>query len=255
MKYLINFLIFVCLISCSSGGGNNKSGISRAKKYYELTDHSGKFTMIRETGKAKKSNDLVVITTILPLEGNEKKPLEKSITISTPGMLNKIPVYRPRLSNYFIWFEDSKEKYFTKMSVNITTRSIDISMKSPEEKWNGNRSIPFPAGSGVFCFFNQIIECVKRTNFFQEAIKQGDGNMNFHVIWDGYPYVQEQLLGIPDRIFEPVTMVYEKNEKKNFYQFTLKVAGQAIFYFLDKDFNMVKKFWTTQGVSIIKKTD
>jgi len=103
------------LISCSSGGGNSKSEISRTKKYYELTDHSGKFTMVRETGKSKKSNDLVAITTIFPLEGDEKKPLEKSITISTPGMLNKIPVYRPRISNYFIWFDDSKEKYFTKL--------------------------------------------------------------------------------------------------------------------------------------------
>ncbi|OFZ25925.1 MAG: hypothetical protein A2381_09710 [Bdellovibrionales bacterium RIFOXYB1_FULL_37_110] len=255
MNYLKNIIMLSLLISCSSGGGNSKSEISRTKKYYELTDHSGKFTMVRETGKSKKSNDLVAITTIFPLEGDEKKPLEKSITISTPGMLNKIPVYRPRISNYFIWFDDSKEKYFTKMSVNVATRSIDISMKSPEEKWNGKRSIPFPEGSGVFCFFNQVVECVKRTNFFKEAIKQGDGNMNFHIIWDGYPYVQEQLLGIPDRIFEPVSMVYEKNEKKNLYQFTLKVAGQAIIYFLDNDYNLVKKFWTTQGVSIIKKVD
>ena len=156
------------------------------------------------------------------------------------------------MSRYYVWFDDSKDRYTTTMKVNLKKKSMDIVLKSPEKQWNGKETIPFPKGTGVFCFYSQLIDCVKFTGFINMAIKKDVGKMNFHIIWDGYPYIQEQFVGLKKTVFSRAIFEYEGVGKDGEIQFSLKVENQSMFYFLDKNLKVVKQFWASQGYSLIR---
>ena len=67
-------------------------------------------------------------------------------------------------------------------------------MVSPDKKWNGVKQVKFPVkGIGLYCFFSQLIECAKYTGFLSKALDANAGQMNFYLLWDGFPYINNQL--------------------------------------------------------------
>mgnify|MGYP000209292214 CR=1 FL=1 len=232
--------------SSSSPSGSNTDKVS---KRFQLSDKSGKFLVEREKGFNKGKNQFIVKQSIT--SGGDSKELEKLIVISKLGNLNKsLTILKPEVSEYSVWFEG--KKYVTRMQVNPNTKSMEVRMTSPEKQWRGKRVVPFPKAKAIFCYFSQITECARATGFIDRAIKSDGGSMKVIVIWEGYPYFQEQYLNIPNSIFTQGTFEYDGRNDSGERRFTLKVGNQSIFYFLDKNRELMKKFWVSQGLSMVE---
>ena len=156
------------------------------KATYHYADVTGQ--MIQKRVVKKNKNRFITATELYSSQVSSKKMLEKTIAVSDLGMLTigkrKRPIMRPFASQYSVWL-DGKE-YFSQIKLNPKTKSLDIIMKSPEKKWQGKKSIKFPEGQ-YFCFFSQLVECIKATEFFRESLRDEQGKLAFTIIWDSYP--------------------------------------------------------------------
>ena len=233
---------------------------TRNQAQFYLIDKSGHYLVKRERGYDKKRKGLVVKNRIFSIGGGEqKKLLEKSIAISRPGTLKfknsrgKVSILRPQISQYTVWLEG--EKYFSEIKLNEKARGLDVRLIAPEGHSKGRETktvVPFPKGNGVYCFFSQLIECIKATSFITQALEKEVGNMSFFIIWDGHPYFQEQYENLPSHLFSFATLEYDGKNREGESRFTLQVAGQSIFYFLDSQGELRKQFWVSQGMSMVK---
>ena len=256
MKIFFVSVISICLTSCAffnktlrkdktlSGGPTVMT--------YSLTDKSGKFELIRETGFIKSKNQYITKRQIFSTDG-KRKLLEKSIAISTPGSFKGVNILRPKISQYSVWFE--KKRYFSEMSISTKDKSMMVKLDSPEKQWRGESLRKFPKMTGVFCYYSQIIECANLSGFIDEATKKQAGSMKILIIWEGYPYFQEQYLNIPKDIFLNATLAYYGKNQNNERRFTLKFADQSIFYFVDNKNRLLKMFWVSQGLSVTRKNN
>ncbi len=227
------------------GAGNTKKVI----KKFQLTDKAGNFLINREKGFNKSKNQFIVKKTVKA--SGDSKELEKLIVISKLGNLKKsLTILRPEISEYSVWFEG--KKYVSRMEVNEETQSMDVKLFSPEKQWQGKRTFPFPKTMGIFCYFSQLTECARATGFIDKAIKKDSGSMKVVIIWEGYPYFQEQYLNIPNEVFTEGVFEYDGRNAKGERRFTLDVGGQSIFYFLDDNKELMKKFWVSQGLSMVE---
>ncbi|OUR93707.1 hypothetical protein A9Q84_19790 [Halobacteriovorax marinus] len=260
MKTLFKFIILLSLSSCAYfkqlGTGPTFSSTpdspntARINKEFQLSDKAGKFYVHREKGFSKSKNQFIVKKTVKA--GDNGKILEKLIMISKLGNLNKkLTILRPTVSEYSVWFDG--KKYTTRMKINSKKRSMDVTLNSPERQWQGKRSYSFPNGDGIFCYFSQITECARATGFIEKSIKNDGGSMKVIIIWEGYPYFQEQYLNVPSSVFSRARFSYDGKNAKGERRFTLTVANQSIFYFLDKNHELSKKFWVSQGLSMVEK--
>lgn len=231
--------------SSSSASGNT----DKVVKKFQLTDKAGKFLIEREKGFNRGKNQFIVKKSVkVP---GETKELEKLIVISKLGNLKKsLTILKPEISEYSVWFEG--KKYVSRMQVNEETKSMDVKLFSPEKQWQGKRTFPFPKTMGVFCYFSQITECARATGFIDKAIKRDSGSMKVVVIWEGYPYFQEQYLNIPNEVFTEGVFEYDGRNANGERRFTLNVGSQSIFYFLDSKKELMKKFWVSQGLSMVE---
>ena len=87
---------------------------------FNLVDKSGKFELRRESGYIKSKNQYITKRQIFSYN-SDRKLLEKSIVISTPGSVKGVNVMRPSISQYTVWFE--KKKYFTEMEISPKDKS------------------------------------------------------------------------------------------------------------------------------------
>ena len=221
---------------------------------FHMTDISGEFILERESGGGIKENTHIVKRRVY-LPGHLEKELEKSIAIANVGVLEgadgaKTPVLRPKISQYTVWFES--KKYFTEMKLDNASKSILVNMSSPEAKWNGNVKIPFPKGTGVYCFFSQIVECIARTRFFELSTNKNTGQLNFHIIWDGYPYFQEQYSNVPSEVFSRAQVVYEGRNDDGERKYSVLFGEESIFFNIDEYEGLSKIFWISQGLTIVR---
>ena len=76
--------------------------------------------------------------------------------------------------------------------------------------------------------------------------------MQLYVIWNGHPYFQEQYENIPNQVFSKAVFEYDGQNSNGQIRFTLQVAGQSIFYFLDDKKELLKQFWISQGLTMVK---
>ena len=246
--FLVPF--FLILNSCSlfDRGSSTGEPLLKYKKRYQLKDKAGEFLVERETGPLDKKR---YATKYRVFNGQTGKVLEQSVVISTPGALGKkLSILRPLRSQYNVWFE--KKKYFSETKINTTTKKMDVTMKSPESQWNGMERKSFPRGTGVFCYFSQVIECANMTGFLSKAIGKNAGKMTFHLIFDGYPYFQEQYLNVPRSLFANAILEYDGKNSQSERRFSLKVGGTTIFYFLNSRMELIKMFWPNQGMSMVE---
>ena len=140
------------------------------------------------------------------------------------------------------------------MSISTKEKSMLMKLSSPEKQWRGQSLVKFPKMTGVFCYFSQILECANLSGFIDEATKRQAGSMKVLIIWEGFPYIHEQYLNIPKEVFLNATFAYDGKNQNNERRFTLKFAGQSIFYFVDKKNRLLKMFWVSQGLSVTRKS-
>jgi hypothetical protein len=253
---LLNILFLLFSFSCADiqmkDPQQKSTEIIDDKGVYEFQDVSGKMVLKRYVN-VKSDNKVVTSSRLISEAGGRTKLLEKNISISEYGTLrygkNIKPLMRPFASQYTVWF-DGKE-YFTQLKLNKKKKALDIFMKSPEEKWNGKKRVPFPKGE-IFCFFGQIPECLKSTEFISKAIKEKQGDLRFHVIWDSYPYFKEMYSNLNSDVFSEASISYDGEIDGN-YKFKVDIAGHIIFYHYNNELEFEKLFWISQGMSVIRR--
>lgn len=243
--FLLALLVF--FTSCSSffSKGSQKQG----KTQYSYVDISGRYGLVRENKLIKRK--LVSRVQISSSQGSTLKPLEKSIMVSQIGTIQdkdgRTLVVRPYASEFTVWLDG--KRYHSKMRLNSKKKSMIVDLDSPESKWKGRSSVPFPKGK-QFCFFSQIPECLYHNNFLARSQNRQGEAFTFFVVWDAYPYLQEQYSGMGSHLFTPAFVKYD-GEYKKLLRFQVEVGGQTVLYHFSKSYDLVKMFWIAQGISII----
>jgi hypothetical protein len=245
------FLLSILFVSCSSSVSKNSP--KEKKQQYAFIDGSGRFTFIREHKLIK--NKLISRTQITSNLGSTQKPLEKSILVSQIGSINedskRLMIVRPFASDFTVWLDG--KRYESKMRLDTKSKTILIELESPEAKWKGRQSFPFPKGKN-FCFFAQVPDCLYHNLLLSKAFDRKGQFFSFTVIWDGYPYIQDQYTGVGSKLFSVARVKYE-SEDKGIRKFLVEVEGQGILYHFSKSYDLVRMFWIAQGVSIIPPSE
>jgi hypothetical protein len=255
-KYIfINLLLVFLLSSCSGMGAKNASAqLTGNEDSFVYTDKNGEFISKSMSRFDKKKKTYYTKRSIEYPDRTKDKILEQSVVISSVGMLKKtIPVLRPKISQYNVWFDG--KKYSSELKINIAKKAIDVKMTSPESQWNGTKQIKFPGSKVLPCFFSQVIDCAKVTGFIKKASDKKTGVMNFVVIWEGYPYLNETFTDFPRELFSNAQLEYDGRTKQQERRFNLRVAGQSIFYVLNDKDVITKMFWVSQGITMTSKSD
>lgn len=242
------FLALLLLSSC--GSILSKGAPKEGKRAFAYVDVSGRYSFQREHKLINKTK-LITRTLISSNQGSVQKPLEKSIMVSQLGTVNdkgrRSLVMRPYASEFTVWLEG--KKYESKMRLDPKTRSMLVELNSPEEKWRGKSSVPVPKGK-QFCFFSQIPDCLYHNTMLSRALEMKGEPFHFYVVWDSYPFIQEQFTGVGAKLFAPAVVKYD-GENKSLHRYTVEVDGQSMLYHFSKSFDLVRMFWIAQGVSII----
>lgn len=244
---LSSFMLFSC--SGAKKSAELKKEIVQSPVKFNYTDKNGTFLVRMSSGFNNKSN---VYFTKRSLEIPEKETdnlLETSVTFSELGSVNRRTILRPKVSQYSVWFDG--KKYFSELKMNPAKRAMDVRMVSPEAQWNGNKQVKLPSTKSNYCFFSQVVDCARATGFLAEASKKEEGTLNFYVVWEGYPYLNETFINVPSQLFSKAQLEYDGVTKENELRFNLKVAGQSIFYVVDDKMQLKKMFWVSQGISMV----
>jgi hypothetical protein len=218
------------------------------KSEFSYLDESGTYKLQRESKLIKKK--IVTRNQIMDTKGSGSKVLEKTIMVSQLGSIKskkgRMITVRPVASEFVVWLEG--KKYSSRMQINTSTKSMKLTLDSPESKWQGTSEIKFPRGK-YFCFFNQIPECLYRNHLLEMALESEQVEFNFYVVWDSYPYIQDQLSRVGQSLFAPATIKFDGAIKGQF-RYIVEIEGQMILYQFTKSFDLVKVAWIAQGITI-----
>lgn len=216
-----------------------------SKKEYVLTDKSGTFS-VEKMGVVKK-NQLIVKNMI---KDRKSKIVEKSISFSTIGSLKNLNLTRPTKSEYTIYF--SGKKYVSRTHIDLEKRDLVISLRGVDKVWEGERRFKMPKNKNAFCYFSQVLECINATGLIRKSIEKKVGRMNFQLIFDGYPYIQETYPSLPNTPITSARFSYDgKLNKKGEIRFLLEFSNQALAYIVGKNFELKKIFWVNEGYSLV----
>lgn len=247
-------LFLSLLVSCGSSTKKNiKDNLSDVENVFNYTDKNGQFTVRASSGFNEKTKSFVSKRSMEVRGGGKEKILEQSVAISALGVVgkNKVPVLRPKISQYNVWFDG--KKYSSELKLNPAKKAIDVKMVSPESQWSGTKQIKFPSSTMIPCFFSQIIDCAKINGFIKKTSASKKGSMRFLIVWEGYPYLNETFTDFPSDLFSEAVLEYDGITKEGERRFNLRVLGQSIFYVLDTNDSMSKMFWVSQGISMVNK--
>lgn len=215
---------------------------------YELNDMSGKFRIVREAGK-QKGNNYYVKATYLPEDGDVSKVIEKSTVISHLGSIKRndrsFPFLRPELAHHVVYLEG--KKFESQMKLNTEKKSLEVYFGGEGEKYE-RKELKFPSGRN-FCFFSQLIECLKVSQVLQQVGRQKSGTQGLVIIWDGYPYFNQQYPVLPEEVFTSVKFAYDGEDEEGGARYRLEIGEEVILYHLDSDYNFLKMFWVSQGLT------
>ncbi len=236
------------LLLCACASSLEYGDLPQGKRTYSLSDIGGTFAQRRAYQLA--GTTIGSRSQLLGRAGSGKV-LEKSITVSQVGSVKgrkaRVKTVRPFASEFTVWLEG--KMYQSKMQLSEKTRSMTVSMDSPEPKWTGTRDFPFPKGK-YFCFFGQIPECLYHTYLLQRARDNPRQAIGFHVLWDSYPYNQEQFTGVGNNLFAAASVKFD-SENKNLFRYIVEVDGQSILYYFSRRGELVKMAWVAQGISLV----
>lgn len=243
MKFFFLFLL------CSCSTLKTASQPSEGKKTYTFADVSGKYALTRDFRKVKQK--VVTRSQITTPGGAGTRSVEKSVMVSQLGSIKdqggRSLTMRPYASEFVVWLEG--KKYSSNMKLDPATRSMILTLDTPEAKWKGTTSVKFPKGK-LFCFYNQIPECLGNTGSLAFARARKGEPVSLYVLWDSYPFIQDIYTGVGKNLFAPATLKFEKEERDHL-AFQLEVDGQVILYHFSKSFDLVRMFWIAQGVTVL----
>ncbi len=243
MKFLP--ILFI-LLSCSSNFLKGKP--REGKTAYAYVDESGTFGLIREAKTVEKK--IVTRIQILDRKGAKGRLLEKSVLASQMGSIRKsktrILTVRPLASEYTVWLEG--KKYVSKMKLNPSKRAMSVTMESPDSRWSGTSDIIFPKGR-YFCFFNQIPECLYHNYLLTVARESPNQEINFYIVWDSYPYMQEMYSNVGSNLFASATLKFD-GEINGIFRYIIEIEGQALFFQFSRSFDLIKMAWVNQGITV-----
>jgi hypothetical protein len=251
MKFKIFYLILLIIFGCAHHDkiAETKKKLASSDEKFIFADKNGKFEINILSGINKSDKTFFVKRSMEMMDKDTDNVLEQSISFSEMGLIKrKMPMLRPKLSQYTVWFDG--KKYFSELKINSTKKVIEVKTTTPEKKLNGTKEIKFPSTKKMNCFFYQVVDCAKAAGFIEKAVLRKKGRLSFYVIWEGYPFIQDTLSDFPTELFSKATLEFDGKTKDGFNKFDLEVAGQSIFYFLDKDNKFKKMFWVSQGISM-----
>jgi hypothetical protein len=246
---LQQILILFCVLfsACTKlqvENGKNEKNINLT--FFLFKDISGEYIVKRELIESK--NQLINRQSLFTIE-NPQTPLEKTVTVMKFGTIGKQNTKRlasrPTASQHSIWFE--QKEFFSQMKLDIKKKNMEVYLKSPEEKWNGKKYENLPK-THRFCWFSQIPECVKKLFKLQTFNKEPQ---SFIVVWDNFPYHNEQLQNMSGSLFSNANIAYD-GDIDNTHRFAVSFDGQVILYHYDKNFVFEKMFWIAQGIAMVK---
>lgn len=240
-------LIALFLVSCST---LKRSEPSTGKYQYSYTDVSGNFHYQREIKFIKKK--LVTRTQIMIPSAGSDRIVEKSVTVSQLGSVKdksgRAFIVRPLASEFTVWLEG--KKYTSRMQLDTARKSMRVTLDSPEPKWKGQTLVPFPSGK-LFCFFSQIPDCLYHNQVLEKSLAHKNQSYDFYVVWDNYPYVQEQLTNVGKNLFSHASIKYD-GEPKGRIRYILDVEDQVLLYQFTKNFELTGYSWISQGINMVK---
>lgn len=240
---ILSFLIL--LTSCSSHNGTPQEG----KSSYSFADSSGGYRLVRESKQIQKK--VITRNQLIDSKSGQAKVLEKSILVSQLGSIKskkgRLLTVRPLASEFVVWLEG--KKYSSNMQLNPAHKTMKVTLSSPESRWQGSKEIAFPKGK-YFCFFNQIPECLYHNYLLTLASKSENQKFNFYIIWDNYPFLQDQYNYVGKNLFAAATVKYDGEFKKQF-RYIVEVEGQMILYTFTKSFDLARIAWIAQGITIV----
>ena len=246
MKIIVIYLLV--LASCSQIGKGKQP--SEGKFIYSYSDVSGKFRYQRDVRFIKKK--LVTRTQILVPSAGSDRVVEKSITVSQVGSVKdgggRAFIVRPLASEFTVWLEG--KKYSSKMHIDSAKKSMRVTLDSPEPKWKGESLIPFPQGK-FFCFFTQIPDCLYHNHILSKSSEQKKHAFDFYVVWDNYPYVQDQLNNVGKNLFSHASVRYD-GEPKSKIRYIIEVEDQVLIYQFNKNFELTGYSWISQGINVVE---
>lgn len=253
-----NFLLVIFCFSLSScaffTGLSYKDGLealsSGVLKYrYEDKGNDYELELTTQYAPAKSSYST---KRVMRTKDSDNKVVEQSVAISSAGALknSKLEVLKPKISQFNIWFDG--QKYASEIKVNEKTRKLEIKTNSPETQWNGLEEVDLPVGQALPCYFSQVIECAKVAGFIKKASRLSNGSMNLVVIWEGYPYISDVYSNFSSQVYSSAELVFDGNLSSTERRFLLNVNNQEIVYVLNNKDELVKSFWISQGVTMIK---
>ncbi|MFZ4712712.1 MAG: hypothetical protein ACOYL6_03285 [Bacteriovoracaceae bacterium] len=255
MKFL-PLLLCILLSSCSLFRKKNEvsTELDSTKINFRYSDNQGELPYSRQVLVEENKHKLSTMIKIMDSGKKGTEVIEKTIAVSETGSLkkNKISrnILRPSISQHSVWLEG--KKYFSQIKVRAVSRELEVTLESPENKWNGTSTIPLPKSMSLFCFFTQIPECLKFSNVLFELKNNPKSSSKIGIIWESYPYMGEQWENVPTEIISFGRIFYDGVNESGDYKYNLEFNGQMTIYHFDKKFELKKFLWVAQGISIIR---
>lgn len=247
MKTILIFIL--TLVTSCSNFSEEKLVLKSEKNFYIQTEEAGTYEVIKESGFNKDDN-FITKTSVASVE-NKSNFVEKTVTISKKTKLASGVDFLVPLKSEAIYVLDGK-KYRSILDFDFKKDIISINMNTPEEHWNGHKTFSIPKNSGAICFYATVIECGIISTFIAKAIDNNGGEMSFMLVWEGYPFFQEQFLNVPSVPITDATLTFD-GKNQNLYRFILTVAGQSQFYMVNKDGTVENHIWSSQAYSRMKR--
>lgn len=244
-----NFIFLLgFVISCSR---LQTSGPPPEGKFiYSYSDVGGNFRYQRDLKIHKKK--LITRTQIMIPSAGSDKVVEKSVTVSQIGSVKdkngRTLTVRPMASEFTVWLEG--KKYTSKLQLDTVRKSMRVTLDSPEEKYKGQSEVRFPQGK-YFCFFTQIPECLYHNRFLIKAFENKKLNYDFYIVWDNYPYIQEQLNNVGKNLFSHASLKYD-GEPKGRIRYIIDTEEQVLIYQFSRDFELTGFSWISQGINMVR---
>lgn len=247
MKTIL-ILTLILITGCSQFNAE-KITLKSDKSFFIQTEEAGTYEVIKESG-FDKDERFVTKTSVAPVD-NKNNFVEKSVTISKKLKLSSEVEFLVPHKSESIYVLDGK-KYKSVLEFDYKKNIISIDMNTPEEHWNGHKTFSIPKNSGAICFYATVIECGVISTFIAKAIENNGGEMSFMLVWEGYPFFQEQFLNIPSVPITDATLSFD-GKNNNLYRFILTAAGQSQFYMVKDDGSIENHIWSSQAYSRMKR--